>query len=388
MIPFWKLQREVNRIGAQIKNLPRAIADLYELIQEPQLRRAHFSKLHDRIGVTDGEIPETNRVAILLVYQPRGLAESTFALCEDLTKNGFSPFVVTNCPLADEDSLRMKSCCWKLMTRPNFGYDFGGYQDAIMALGAIKNDLDYLIIMNDSVWIEFTQDLWARLSSIDADVTGLIQEDKIYSRSASEKQIDYRNIQSYFYVFKGHAWKSKWFWLFWNNYKMTSNKKRTIKRGEIGFSKFLSEQGVSLKALIARNYYLDRLKTCDTDTLKTILTFSVYRSKRLEDARASLLSRADATDIWRREALAHIELTLMQEPLNATYWVSVCRIFDINLIKKNKDLLYCRMRRAYVDAYMAGGAKPLPPVIESELIASVSAENATTHAAGYSATRY
>ena len=46
MIPLWKIQREVMRIGAQIKNLPTAIVDLYELTQEPKLRRAHFAKLH------------------------------------------------------------------------------------------------------------------------------------------------------------------------------------------------------------------------------------------------------------------------------------------------------------------------------------------------------
>ena len=50
MIPLWKIQREVMRIGAQIKNLATAIVDLYELTQEPKLRRAHFAKLHERIA--------------------------------------------------------------------------------------------------------------------------------------------------------------------------------------------------------------------------------------------------------------------------------------------------------------------------------------------------
>jgi lipopolysaccharide biosynthesis protein len=198
MIPLWKIQREVMRIGAQIKNLPTAIVDLYELTQEPKLRRAHFAKLHERIALTDGQAPETDRVAILLIYQPAGLAESTIILCQDLINNGFSPFVVTNSPLSDTDSTKLEAWCWKLMTRPNFGYDFGGYQDALFALRKIKTDLDYLIVMNDSVWLEFTPDLWVRLSEIDADVVGLIQEDKILSTQTSDKHVDYRNIQSYF----------------------------------------------------------------------------------------------------------------------------------------------------------------------------------------------
>jgi hypothetical protein len=199
MIPLWKIQREVMRIGAQIKNLPTAIVDLYELTQEPKLRRAHFAKLHERIALTDGQAPEIDRVAILLIYQSAGLAESTIILCQDLINNGFSPFVVTNSPLSDTDSTKLEAWCWKLMTRPNFGYDFGGYQDALFALRKIKTHLDYLIVMNDSVWLEFTPDLWVRLSEIDADVVGLIQEDKIFSTQTSEKHVDYRNIQSYLY---------------------------------------------------------------------------------------------------------------------------------------------------------------------------------------------
>jgi hypothetical protein len=66
----------------------------------------------------------------------------------------------------------------------------------------------------------------------------------------------------------------------------------------------------------------------------------------------------------------------MREPLNATYWVSVCKVFDINLIKKNKDHRYCRMRRAYNDAHEAEFAKQLRPVTASELAKSVAAEKA------------
>jgi len=376
MIPVWKIQREVKRIGDQIRNLPRAIVDLYELTQEPKLRRAHFAKLHERIAVTAGHAQETDRVAILLIYQPAGLAESTFALCQDLINNGFSPFVVTNSPLSDADSAKLKSYCWKLMTRPNFGYDFGGYQDALFALRNIKSDLDHLIVMNDSVWLEFTPDLWSRLSNINADVVGLIQEDKIFVSSKTEKTIDYRNIQSYFYVFMNGAWTSPWFWKFWTEYKMTSNKKRTIKNGEIGFSNFLFSHNVKLKALISRNSFIEKIQNCDVDTMHNMLTFSAYGGKRLEQEKFQLLSRVDGSEMWRRQALHHIETSLMREPLNATYWVSVCKVFDINLIKKNKDHLYCRMRRAYHDAHEAGFAKQLRPVTASELAKSVAAEKA------------
>lgn len=374
MIPLWKIQREVMRIGAQIKNLPTAIVDLYELTQEPKLRRAHFAKLHERIALTDGQAPETDRVAILLIYQPAGLAESTIILCQDLINNGFSPFVVTNSPLSDTDSTKLEAWCWKLMTRSNFGYDFGGYQDALFALRKIKTDLDYLIVMNDSVWLEFTPDLWVRLSEIDADVVGLIQEDKILSTQTSDKHVDYRNIQSYFYVFMCGAWTSHWFWKFWTDYKMTSNKKRTIKRGEIGFSNFLFSHNVKLKALISRNSFIEKIQNCDVDMMHSMLTFSAYGGKRLEQEKFQLLSRADGSEIWRLQALHHVETSLMREPLNATYWVSVCKVFDINLIKKNKDHLYCRMRRAYHDAHEAGFAKQLRPVTASELAKSVAAE--------------
>jgi hypothetical protein len=102
--------------------------------------------------------------------------------------------------------------------------------------------------------------------------------------------------------------------------------KRTIKRGEIGFSNFLFSHNVKLKALISRNSFIEKIQNCDIDTMHNMLTFSAYGGKRLEQEKVQLLSRADGSAMWRLQALHHIETSLMREPLNATYWVSVCKV--------------------------------------------------------------
>jgi hypothetical protein len=370
MIPLWKIQREVTRIGAQIKNLPMAIVDLYELTQEPKLRRAHFAKLHERIAVTEGHAQETDRVAILLIYQPAGLAESTFVLCQDLINNGFSPFVVTNSPLSDADSAKLKSYCWKLMTRPNFGYDFGGYQDALFSLRQIMPDANAVIIMNDSIWLKLDKAVIAKLQSTPAAVVGLVQESKLRADAQNNLSVDLQNLQSYFYFIHRGFWQNPQFRRFWQDYKMVSNKKRTIKAGEIGFTKHLVANDIPHQALISKTQFLELIKTKNSDYLDFVLRYAVYTNPHLAADRAALLARHDPSDSWHEAAQAHIRQTLIQEPLNGSFWVAACDMFGVTVIKKNKAPLPEQMRKAFLAAHQ-DGAIALAPEIATEIAASL-----------------
>lgn len=211
-IPLWKLNRELRRIGKQILGAPYLVFDIYERLMEPFWRYQHRKEFNARVSVDDGQIEETQRVVIFLIYQPNGVAQSTISLCENMIALGFSPFIVSNAPLSPTDRDRIDAVAWKVMERPNFGYDFGGYQDALFVLRDLKDTLEYLIIMNDSVWLEFTPDLWERLVAEDADVVGLIQEDKIHKSQLEIPRVEHRNLQSYFFVFRQNLWHSDVFW--------------------------------------------------------------------------------------------------------------------------------------------------------------------------------
>ncbi|WP_445810733.1 rhamnan synthesis F family protein [Yoonia sp.] len=370
MIPLWKIQREVMRIGAQIKNLPTAIVDLYELTQEPKLRRAHFAKLHERIALTDGQAPETDRVAILLIYQPAGLAESTIILCQDLINNGFSPFVVTNSPLSDTDSTKLEAWCWKLMTRPNFGYDFGGYQDALLTLRNLVPDANAAIIMNDSVWLNMDQALIAMLQGAPTAVVGLVQESKLRTDNKNNLSVDLQNLQSYFYFIHRGFWQDPQFWRFWQDYMMVSSKKRTIKAGELGFTKYLVANDIPHQALISKTQFLDQIKTKNSDYLRFVLRYAVYTNPHLAAERDALIACQNPSASWHEATQAHIRQTLIQEPLNGSFWVAACDMFGVTVIKKNKDALPEQMRKAFLAAHQ-DGAIALSPDIAAEIAASL-----------------
>uniref|UniRef100_UPI003F6AFC09 rhamnan synthesis F family protein n=1 Tax=Yoonia sp. TaxID=2212373 RepID=UPI003F6AFC09 len=297
-IPLWKLNRELRRIGNQILRSPYIILDIHERLMEPVWRHRHRKAFDAHAAVGDGQVAETQRVAIFLIYQPGGVAQSTISLCENMIALGFSPFIVSNAPLSQTDRSRINAVAWKVMERPNFGYDFGGYQDALFALRDLKDTLEYLIIMNDSVWLEFTPDLWERLLAQDSDVVGFIQEDKIIDISNRDIATENQNLQSYFFIFKGILWKADAFWHFWKNYKMVSNKKRTIKNGEIEFTNHLVKCEISATALISKKRFIEKIEASDNSFIRTALNYAVYNSNRLRKENLDLLERFDSSKSW------------------------------------------------------------------------------------------
>ena len=367
MVPLWKINREIKRIGLQIRNIPAAIADLYELAQEPRRRREHFAKLNERVAVIDGKIAETDRVVIFLIYQPDGISQSTIELCENMIDLGFSPFLVTNSKLSPADEEKLRTVAWKIMTRPNFGYDFGGYQDALFALRKIKDDLEYLIVMNDSVWLEFSREVWQNILSENAHIVGLVRETKMDEIDQNKVKYEYQNLQSYFYFIKSDLWKSPVFWEFWLNYKMVNNKKRTIKNGEILFTKFLDKNNIAISELITKEKFLEKVYQADNHTLKKVFRYASFLNTRNENDNHDIFTRFQDRTLWREEAIKQIKRTISSSPLNGSYWVAVCILFKVNLIKKNKEPINCKMRKSYLEAIDNGETQTVSPKICAEL---------------------
>lgn len=366
----WKINRELRRLRQQLISLPQSLAGTVDLLFEPGRRRRHHAQFASRVQMHDGVCPVRRKFAIYLIYQPQGLADSSLALCRDLVDQGYAPFVVSNAPLSDQDRDALTKTAWKIMQRPNFGYDFGGYQDALFTLQKLVADVDAVIVMNDSVWLKLDQSLLARLEAAQSQVVGLVQESKLRRDPQDSIQVDLQNLQSYFYLFHRGAWQHAEFWRFWQDYKMVSNKKRTIKTGEIGLTKHLTATDIPHEALISKSRFLDRISGKDSAYLAFVLRYAIYTDPQLGTERDDLLAREDASDSWRAAALAHIRQTLVQEPLNGSFWVAACDLFGVILIKKNKDLLPQRVRRAFLAA-LQDGAITLPPEIASEIAKSV-----------------
>ncbi len=122
MIPGWKIRRELDRLGQQLRAIPEAV-------WEPFARRAHDAALDRGFPITEGTLQPGTKLALVLCWQPRGLAGSFFNLLDHLVASGYTPFVVSNAAFSDADRQALRSRIWRAVERPNFGYDFGGYRD-------------------------------------------------------------------------------------------------------------------------------------------------------------------------------------------------------------------------------------------------------------------
>ena len=99
-----------------------------------------------------GDLPFGSKIAIYLIYPNTGLLQSHVVALTELLRSGYTPLVVSNLPLSGQSVMQLIPICWKIIERENFGYDFGGYRDAILMLQPRFSELQRVILMNDSVW--------------------------------------------------------------------------------------------------------------------------------------------------------------------------------------------------------------------------------------------
>ena len=220
---LWKIRREFERLGGQLLEPYRQIRDL--------VLRIRYRLYHDRLVQTfQGKAPWAERVAVLLIYQPRTLPESVVNTCKHLLRQGYSCVLVSNGPLAQDDINRLLPVVSQLIVRPNFGYDFGGYQEGVMWLRQQNQKVKHLLLLNDSVWFPVFSDshFLQQMEAANADVVGALSAERGRSQRHQRKLF----YASFMLLFSEKAWLSSKFENFWKDYRQTSSKSRTIRKGE------------------------------------------------------------------------------------------------------------------------------------------------------------
>ena len=151
MIPLWKIKRELNRLSVQAQSIPA-------VIYEPLLQKRYDKNFSENITLSRGTICSTERIAIFLIYPVHSVEKSIVVACHHLIKCGYSPIIVSNTPLSDTEKLRLSNLTLMIIERPNFGYDFGGYRDAVKIIFENKFIPEEILFLNDSVWFPSIQD--------------------------------------------------------------------------------------------------------------------------------------------------------------------------------------------------------------------------------------
>jgi len=326
-----KLGRELKRIQDQLNSwMMRAY--------EPWIRRQRNKYPERYVSVQGGDIVGPNKLAIYLVYQPQGLSESTFGAMQHFHKQGYAVLLVSNSPLVAEDAARARPHCWAVMQRRNFGYDFGGYQDAIRHIWASGLRPQALVIINDSIWFPLRSncDLLQRLESTPSAFTGAFQLEPTRKRHATGKKRPFMG--SFFWHFKPSALEATAFRTFWSNYKATSSKYATIRQGERRFTHHMQDGGVPCEGIYSRQQFDAWLEGLNPMRLQQALADLCTVDAGLQQQQAALV-RADRLEgDWQTQAMRLAKDITRSQNIMATAPLFMVRDLGLPFFKKAMEL--------------------------------------------------
>lgn len=358
--PAWKMKREVWRIWSQI--VGKAIPPIELVIQKRY--DAKFSKVTLLI---DGHDKFSKKVAIFFIYQPVRLAKSILVTCEFLQDHGYSILLVSSTALNDFDLKALQNVTCKILLRPNYGYDFGGYRDGIRMLQLLGVKPEMLLIMNDSMWLPLCSDssMIKEMEEQSLNVIGPVFESVI----KREKHKEY--FQSYLILLKEKAINSSVFVNYWRNYRVTSRKEAVLVRGEEDFSGILFKSGFGGNTPSTRAILFDLIKKQSNHFLMKTLDYSTHlvEEDRLE-AQNLVRTYAD-TDEWRGSALSHINnMPTNTQPMGIIPYACV-KLLGFSFLKKSSfPPEHDGMRWQYLRAVTNGDLPSPHPDILAEIKAS------------------
>lgn len=365
MIPIWKLRREVDRLRQYLWSLSG-------IAYEPFLKWRHDRWRRALPVPSDGGVPLGSKVAIFLLFQPKGLAPSVRITLSHLSDRGYAPFVVSNAPLSPRDRATLEPLCWRMIERPNFGYDFGGYRDGILLLEQWGILPDRLLVLNDSIWLPLApgSTLIKRMEAAQGDVVGtILHPDK--QRRRLVKSVRQGFVESYLYSICGRTLEKPAFRFYWSRYRVSSNKYNAVKRGERGFSRAMRAAGLTVVGLFSADRLISSLERSDDETLSLTLRYGVYTEDDLANEGSALLGRQqDAA--WRRDVLDHVRRTTERRRFNASFPFPSLALLGMDFMKRSTgptgagaQSLHVQMRIRYLDAVGAGDLPaPFPEVLE------------------------
>ena len=360
MIPGWKVKREFDRFWQQLR---AGIG----LIWEPFVQRRYDRMRESIITISDGARPAQEKVAVYLIFQPKEILKSTLQTCRMLDASGYAPFIVSNAPLPPDALAALGQVSWRIMQRPNYGYDFGGYRDGILHLRKSGITPDKLLVMNDSIWYPLGEvdTLLSRLEASGLDVAGTIVH-RGFRKTLLRRRAT-RVIESYLFLFSAKAIQSRAFESFWGNYRMSSIKYNAVHRGERRVAETMLAAGLSADGLFGREEFLKLVSLKDVDYLQKALCYSNYTNEDFESSRQALLAGFQRTDEWRDSAIAHFSLVSAKHSFFASFPFVAAGELGVPLIKRTNGMLQTLARKTVLDAISAGDLAPFSGSVMDEL---------------------
>lgn len=204
----------------------------------------------------EGMQPKADKIAIFLIFPTHGVQSSHLHSLRYMVENGYSPLVVSNLPLSVDDIAQIGPLAWRIIQRQNFGYDFGGYRDAVLDLAAQLPLLKRLVFLNDSCWFPLAhRKNWLQHAEQSGyELFGAEQHRSVAPyRATGQWRTDPRHRRLFYASFAlsigPNILQHPSHLQFWKRLRLSDGKGRTIRRAEHGYSFWLRRQGFSHGAL-------------------------------------------------------------------------------------------------------------------------------------------
>lgn len=361
MIPYWKLKREVTRLGDQFRSGIRIPSDKFT-------KWWHDRSFHSRIRMTQGAQKAGQKFAIFLIYQPKGLTRTTLLTCRHMVENGYSVLLVSNTPLSDASRAMLAPVTWQVLERPNVGYDFGGYRDGIRILKEAKVDLRALVVMNDSIWWPLCENdrAVAQVEQLGVDFAGMILRPPTSRRKRASNRSPH--LQSYFFWFGPKVLTSDVFLGFWQNYKLSSFKYNAIRHGELMLTKTLLDAGFTAAPLFSFEALMKKLETKSNEYLLKVLHYGTFKDAKTAGIGASLAAATPKDNAWRNEVFDLFRLMDRYSEFHLALRYPSVDLLGLNFLKRStaepKTSMHHVGRGKYLEAVQKGELPaPMPEVL-------------------------
>lgn len=350
MIPAWKLKREWNRLVMQA-------SQWHWFLFAGLRRRRHDIHKTFAMKVTEGAVAPAPNMAILLIYQPDTVLGSTYDTLDHFRDKGVSPVVVSNTSLSAADEARLAEKAHLVIQRPNYGYDFGGYRDAVLALKSRKIHLDNLFIVNDSIWFPIWPDcdLIDRALANPSDLFGIFYNDREGHEHRS-------HLQSYFFRFGPKVLQSRDFLTFWRRIMLTNNKHMVIRQCEMKLTHYFTSRGYSRDQLYDLTTLKAATKALPDDQLREALEYHALVETRSAPEIARIL--ADTSGNWRTRAEQMIDGEKVAKYYLIAHPHTLFGQMKSPMIKKDKQPIYSFQRGEMV---RLGYDKDMRPIVAEEV---------------------
>jgi hypothetical protein len=302
-----------------------------------------------------GTLESRRKLAILSTYH----AESTFfsyhyGMVDALTRAGFVVLVVHAGDSIGRGLDDMDRGDRFLYIKRNIGYDFGSWAVGVYAVADLLRNVSELILINDSVIgpVFDIEKVLGKIRSAGADIVGLTDS---YEHSY--------HLQSYFLWLGPRICRSSTLLVFMARYSFSSDKATVIREGELGLTRFFTEQGFEASALFTyekvAGAWLDRAPHI-VRTIEDLPAVSLTRSNtdRPHSLRDNLLERMEAI----------VSSIVHGEPLNPAHYFWDVLVEDFGHPFLKRELLFINPSNVPTYFRIPDVLAQLPAVTQSHIM--------------------